>query len=117
MKKIKADVNQKDRIILVSVEGGHRFYYQPAGSAERVYLFERSDFSGSLFGYFRERGKKDRIFGYSLTIKEIYEFKSYDNPRLTKIMNRIPIMIDYVINEQKEYDKYLDEQYDREFAA
>lgn len=32
-------------------------------------------------------------------------------------MNRIPIMIDYVISEQKEYDKYLDEQYDREFAA
>ena len=56
MKKIKADVNQKDRVILVSVEGGHRFYYQPAGSAERVYLFERTDFSGSLFGYFRERG-------------------------------------------------------------
>ena len=36
MKKIKADVNQKDRVILVSVEGGHRLYYQPAGSAERV---------------------------------------------------------------------------------
>lgn len=32
-------------------------------------------------------------------------------------MNRIPIMIDYVISEQKEYDKYLEELIDREFAA
>ena len=30
MKKIKADVSQKDRIILVSVEGGHRFYSMAA---------------------------------------------------------------------------------------
>lgn len=47
--------------------------------------------------------------GFSLTIKELYEdCKMYRNPKIGKIFDRLPGMIDYVLREnaeQKEQDK------------
>ena len=48
--------------------------------------------------------------GFSLTIKELYEDrKMYRNPRIGKIFDRLPGMIDYVLREaveQKEQVKH-----------
>ena len=111
MKKIhNSSVNQKDRIVCVTVTGAHKFYYQPSKSKERLYLFTTEDFSGSVFTYFRDNGGCMDGRGFSLTIKELYEDrKMYRNPKIGKIFDRLPGMIDYVLREnaeQKEQDKH-----------
>lgn len=111
MKKINnSSVNQKDRIVCVTVTGAHKFYYQPSKSKERLYLFTTEDFSGSVFAYFRDNGRCMCGRGFSLTIKKLYEDrKMYRNPKIGKIFDRLPGMIDYVLREnaeQKEQDKH-----------
>lgn len=103
MKKIKnSSVNQKDRIVCVTVTGAHEFYYQPCKSKERLYLFT-TDFSGSVFTYFRDNGRCMYGCGFSLTIRELYEgCKMYHNPKIGKIFDRLPGMIDYVLRENAE---------------
>ena len=101
MKRIKnSSVNPKDRIVCVTVTGAHKFYYQPCKSKERLYLFTTEDFSGSIFAYFRDNGRCMGGCGFSLTIKELYEDrKMYRNPKIGKIFDRLPGMIDYVLRE------------------
>lgn len=111
MKKINnLSVKQEDRIVCVTVTGAHKIYYQPSRSKERIYLFSTDDFSGSIFAYFRDNGRCMGGRGFSLTIKEIYEDrKMYRNPKIGKIFDRIPGMVDYVLrdnNEDKEQDKH-----------
>lgn len=111
MKKINnSSVSQKDRIVCVTVTGAHKFYYQPSKSKERLYLFTTEDFSGSVFAYFRDNGRCMDGRGFSLTIKELYEDrKMYRNPKIGKIFDRLPRMINYVLREnaeQKEQDKH-----------
>ena len=111
MKKINSSsANQKDRIVCVTVSGAHNFYYQPYKSKERFYLFAIEDFSSSVFAYFRDNGRCMGGRGFSLTIKELYEDrKMYRNPKIAKIFDRLPGMIDYVLREnaeQKEQVKY-----------
>ena len=70
MKKIKATtINPKDRVICVTVHGAHEFYYQPVASKERIFLYATKDSSGSIFAYFRDRGRNLADRGFSLTIK------------------------------------------------
>lgn len=111
MKKINnSSVNQKDRIVCVTVTGAHKFYYQPSKSKERLYLFTTEDFSRSVFAYFRDNGRCMGGRGFSLTIKELCEDrKMYRNPKIGKIFDRLPGMIDYVLREnaeQKEQAKH-----------
>ena len=105
MKKINNSlVNQKDRIVCVTVTGAHKFYYQPSKSKERLYLFTTEDFSGSVFAYFRDNGRCMGGRGFSLTINELYEDrKMYRNPKIGKIFDRLPVMIDYVLRENAEH--------------
>lgn len=108
MKKIKASFDPKDRVVCVTNQGCHEFYYQPVGSKERILLFMTDEFSGSVFTYFRDRGRNMHGRGFSLTIRELYEFKRFHNVKLTTVINRIPTMIDYVLRErldQKEAEK------------
>lgn len=111
MKKINnSSVNQKDRIVCLTVTGAHKFYYQPFKTKERFYLFSTEVFSGSIFAYFRDNGRCMGGRGFSLTIKEIYEDrKMYRNPKIGKIFDRLPGMIDYILREnteQKEQGRY-----------
>lgn len=92
----KLNVNNKDRVVCITIPGAHEFYYQPAATGERIWLFETT-FSGSVFAYFRSKGRNLRDRGFSLTVKELYQFKDYRNPKLTRIMERIPAMIDYTL--------------------
>lgn len=133
MKKIKnSAVNQKDRIVCVALPGELQFYYQAYGSKERLALYKGEDdkaipFSGSLFTYFRDNGRCMDGRGFSLTIKELYEDrKMYRNPKIGKIFDRLPGMIDYALSanaKEKDYVKHhvesdkikFDE--DRELAA
>ncbi len=102
MKKINnSSVNQKDRIVCVSVTGAHILFYQPNKSKERIYLFTTEDFSGSVFTYFRDNGRCLDGRGFSLTIKELYEDrKMYRNFKVGKLFDRLPGMIDYVLREK-----------------
>ena len=109
MKKIKhSSVNQKDRIVCVTVAGAHKFYYQPSKFKERLYLFTTKDFSGSIFAYFRDNGRCMGGRGFSLTIKELYEDrKMYRNPKIGKIFDRLPGMIDYVLRENTDMKEQI----------
>lgn len=97
MKKIKSDFNQKDRVVCVTVQGGHEFYYQPVGSKERILLFVTDDFSHSVFAYFRDKGRNMTGRGFSITLKELYQFHDYHNVKLAHTLERIPIWIDYIL--------------------
>lgn len=100
MKKINAKYDNRDRVVCVSVSGKHEFYYQPAGTNERIWLFDTKGYSGSIFKYFRTKGRNMSDMGFSLTIKELYEFKEYHNYKLTALMERIPSQVEYVIRER-----------------
>lgn len=102
MKKVKSSINQKDRIICVTERGYHEFYYQPAGTKQRTLIFSTNEFSGSVFAYFRDKGRSINDRGFSLTIKELYEFKQFHNVKLSNVINRIPVMINHVLSEQIE---------------
>ena len=124
MRRINATFNQKDRVICVTVNGGHEFYYQPARSNDRTLLFTMNEFSRSVFAFFREKGRNLNGRGFGLTIKELYEFKAFKNPKLTHVIERIPGMIEYVLRErteQKEDGRQIvvarNRSNDRELAA
>lgn len=99
MKKIHACINQKDRIICEAIPGALVFYYQPAGTKDRVQLFATEAFSGSVWAFFRDHGRNMNDRGFSLTIKQLYEFKEYRNAKLAHIINRIPAQVEYVLRE------------------
>lgn len=101
MKKINARINQKDRVICVTGEGFHSFYYQPSGTKDRIPLFPVYEFSGSVFAFFRDKGRNMEGRGFSLTIRELYEFKRYKNKKLTTVVSRIPLMIDDALRERQ----------------
>lgn len=98
MKRIKSPHDNKDRIICVATDGHHDFYYQPVGTKDRYWLFG-CDFGGSIFNHFRSKGRNIEGLGFSLTIRELYQFRSWSNVKLTRLINRIPGQVDYVIQE------------------
>ena len=103
MKKIKTPPwNDKDRIFYVAGEGIQDLYYQPAGTKRRYWLSGGS-FHGSVFAYFRQKGRNEGV-AFSLTLRQLYQFKDYQNPVLTKLVERIPGMVDYVIAEYVVHD-------------
>lgn len=108
MKKIREKHSDRDRIICVSLPGYHQFYYQAKGSQKRKYLFE-TDFSGSVFAFFREKGCNMSGCGFSLTIKQLYQFHNYSNVKLARIMERIPAWIDFVLKEELELERVVPE--------
>ena len=79
MNRIKRRHSDKDRVVCVSIPSKQWFYYQPARGNHRVYLFE-TEFSGSVFAYFRDRGRNLADRGFSLTIQELYEHHCRRNP-------------------------------------
>lgn len=105
MRKINAKYDNSDRVVCVSIPGKHEFYYQPASTRERIWLFDTKDFSGSIFDYFRDKGRNMNDRGFSLTIKELYEFKKYRDHKLATVMKRIPGQIEYVIRERTENER------------
>lgn len=98
MKKINAKFSQKDRVICVTKQRTHKFYYKPASSKECTLLFA-SDFSPSVLDYFRSKGRETDKNEYEITLRELYAFKNFRNHKLSKLMERIPMMIEYVIHE------------------
>lgn len=98
MKKINAKCNQKDRVICVTEKCTHKFYYKPVDSKERILLFA-TKFSLSVLEHFREKGRSTDGNGYEMTLREFYKFKDFHNYKLSKLMERIPLMIEYVIRE------------------
>ena len=105
MRKINAKYDNSDRVVCVSIPGKHEFYYQPADTRERIWLFDTKDFSGSIFDYFRDKGRNMNDRGFSLTIKELYEFKKYYDHKLATVMKRIPGQVEYAIRERSENER------------
>ncbi len=98
MKKINARHSDKDRIICKANSSKHEFFYQPVGSGESYWLFDM-DFSGSVFTYFRNKGIHAGEDGFSLTLKELHQFKDYHNFKVTHLIDRLPRQVEYVIKE------------------
>lgn len=120
MKKIKHSINQKDRIVCVALPGKLEFYYQTFGNGKRMALFKGENdkaipFSGSVFKFFRENGRCfDGHSGFSLTLKELYSTKRsyYRNPKIAKVLDRIPRQIDAVLRTSLQAPK-ADKKYKR----
>ena len=121
--------NNKDRIICVShavsgkkqyksknkykgssysrmvVRGYHTFYYQPASSTERLYLFSTKRYSPSIASAFAQNGLlvSDGQFAqtHSITMDEFYRLKSHHhNHVLNNVFERIPTWIADVIRHE-----------------
>lgn len=102
MKKINTNHDNKDRIICVSDVGKNKFYYQPVGTKERLWLFDTKNFSGSVFAFFRRHGRNLDGIGFSMTVKELYEVGNGHNVKIAKILDRIPAQVEYVLRENEE---------------
>jgi len=124
MKKMKAKHHEKDRIVCVSLPGKQSFYYQPVGTKERLWLFD-TDFSGSVFVFFRQNGRCLEGRGFSLTCKELYKIGYGRNKKINKILGRIPAQADYMLREyvnaiqspRMDADRYWRETADYDRAA
>ena len=103
MKKINKKHDNKDRIICVYEIGKHRFYFQPVGTKERLWLFDTKNFSGSVFAFFRKYGRNLNDIGFSMTVKELYEIGNGRNVKINKILDRIPAQIESVLREREEF--------------
>lgn len=103
MKRINMKHDNKDRIICVSETGKHKFYFQPVGTKERLWLFDTKNFSGSVFAFFRKYGRNLDDIGFSVTVKELYEVGNGHNVKINKILDRIPAQVEYVLREREEF--------------
>lgn len=103
MKRINKKHDNKDRIICVSEIGKHRFYFQPVGTKERFWLFDTKNYSGSIFAFFRKYGRNLNDIGFSMAIKELYEIGNGRNVKINKILDRIPVQVEYVLREREEF--------------
>ena len=101
MKKIACKVDPSDKILCCVQGNKHQFYYQARDDKEKIYLFS-TKYSKSVSQFFGG-------FGDKLTVRQLYSYKSFFNVRLTKTMERIPAMIDYVIK----YQIALDDTYNK----
>ena len=96
MKKIKIPHENKARVICVNGPGKLDFWYQPAGCTKRYWLIEHP-FSGSIFAYFRDYGRKMNGPGFSLTLGELYRFHRHESVRLNRLMERLPGQVEYAM--------------------
>lgn len=103
MKEIKANHDNRDRIICVSELGKHKFYFQPVGTKERIWLFNTKSFSRTVFAFFRKYGRNLDDIGFSMTLREIYALGNVNNVKINRIMNRIPAQVEYVLREREEF--------------
>lgn len=86
MKKMRASVNQNDRIIIDVIKGKSiQYILVEAKTGKKTRLGEPIKFSLSVKKYFGTTGK---------TIKELYGFKSWHNRKLQTEMKRIWRAID-----------------------
>ena len=97
MRKIKAEVKNNDRITIALASGYIHFYYEAAKQNRKEYLYSMN-FSGSVFDYFRHNG---------ITISEMYKFNDWHNPKLAKVMDRLPKAIDYALKETSREVTYV----------
>lgn len=100
--KIRHPHNDNDRVICVASKpnGQLDFFFQRAGSNDRKWLLW-IPFSGSIFCYFRDHGRNLEGYGWSLTIRQIYQFHDFSNPKLSRLISRLPGTIDYVLREER----------------
>ncbi len=89
MKRIRGIISNNDRITISAVQGMIHFYYQSSKTNDREYLFSQK-FSKSVNCYFGGQGK---------TIRELYSFHKWSNHKLSNVLTRIPIEIDYFMRE------------------
>lgn len=95
--QVKGKNRYKDSSYTKSVAlGQHSFYYQPANSNERFYLFSTKRFSPSIAAFFAAKGvllHDDRTMQtYSITFAEFYRLKGHGNNYiLNKVFDRIPV--------------------------
>lgn len=117
MKKINTTYHtSKDRVICVTSDTGHDFYYQPVKSKVKYWL-NHIAFSPSIEAYFRKKGCDMDGFGVSLTLRELYAFKDYHNYKLSCLMDRFGGQIEYVIKEYILNEQMMEDRFEDMYAA
>lgn len=117
MKKIKTNYHtNKDRVICVTSDTGHDFYYQPVKSKVKYWL-NHIAFSPSIETYFRKKGRDMDGFGVSLTLRELYAFKDHHNYKLNCLMDRFGGQIEYVIKEYILNEQMMEDRFEDMYAA
>lgn len=105
MKKINVNHDDKDCIILVTEEGKYKFYYQPVGTNERLWLFDAKSEYKTVFDFFQKKGRQLKQNGFIITVREIYKSGKTSNFVINKILERMPGQIEYVLRERYLYEK------------
>ena len=94
MRKIKGNIKKSSRVTIVRNADNINFYYQDNWGRERDYLYSMK-YSPSVMNYFGKNGK---------TIDELYQFKKWNNHKLSKLIERLPKVIEYVIKEREDME-------------
>ena len=99
MRKISKKHDNKDRIICISEYDKHKFYYKPNNkSSDCIWLFDTKKYSKSVSEFFNKYGSFING-GYSITLKELYSLGNNRGMKINKILERIPMQVNYVISE------------------
>lgn len=106
MDKILQPHSNKDRIFYVNIPDKQVFYYQTVGSRDRKYLF-MSDYSPSVFKYFKSKGRRLPDSGFYLTIGDLYRFHKYHNKKPTHTLERVPLWVDFVLREVRALEQTI----------
>lgn len=112
MKKIRAEVNESNRIVINIIDSQTiQYILVESRTGKETVLGEAIDFSLSVKKYFGTQGK---------TIKELYAFKSWHNQKLQTEVKRIWRAIDTQFRKKEEkvkeqpivfaYESYNDER-------
>lgn len=97
MKKMNAAVNQNDRVVINIINRESiQYVLVEAKTGKETLLGEPTDFSLSVKKYFGVKGRM---------IKELYDFKSWHNPKLQNEMKRILRSLDELHREKNQKSK------------
>lgn len=101
MKRIHANHDNKDRVLCITDIGKHTFYYRPVYTNQWIWLFSTKTCSVSISTFFHKYGRSDGL-GFSLTLKELYRIKTSCNHKVSKVIERLPDQIEYVLRENED---------------
>ena len=100
MKKITATHRIKDRIICITT-GKHGFYYQPTAAKERYRLSDIADVIFAVGTFFRSKGIRTDVSGFSVTLGDLYRACSHRSRLVAHVLERIPAQVNYVLKYER----------------
>ena len=97
MKRSSTRSINNDRVVLIPESRSFQFYFKHNKSNDRIWLCS-SVFSPSDLKYFQDKGCRTGD-GYSLTLRELHRFRTFHNPKLTHLVDRLLRIINFLEHE------------------